>query len=105
MTRLLEKYRKTAAPALQKAFNIGNVMAIPKIKKVYVVKKNEEPEQRQSNKRCCSRCFAIKQKTEFKFDSKICITCQNPVNAYSGFYRIENENESTAHSRNLFLCK
>lgn len=36
MPRLLEKYRKTVAPALQKYFNIDNVMAIPKIKKVVV---------------------------------------------------------------------
>ncbi len=36
MTKLLEKYRKTVAPALQKAFNIDNVMAIPKIKKVVI---------------------------------------------------------------------
>lgn len=36
MPRLLEKYRKTVAPALQKSFHIDNVMAIPKIKKVVV---------------------------------------------------------------------
>lgn len=36
MPRLLEKYRKTVAPALQKSFDIDNVMAIPKIKKVVV---------------------------------------------------------------------
>lgn len=34
--RLLEKYRKTVIPALQKDFGIGNVMAIPKIKKVVI---------------------------------------------------------------------
>lgn len=34
--RLLEKYRKTVASALQKSFDIDNVMAIPKIKKVVV---------------------------------------------------------------------
>lgn len=36
MPRLLEKYRKTVVPALQKSFSIDNVMAIPKIKKVVV---------------------------------------------------------------------
>ncbi|KKR02358.1 MAG: 50S ribosomal protein L5 [Candidatus Yanofskybacteria bacterium GW2011_GWA1_39_13] len=36
MTILLEKYRKTVIPAMQKAFEIKNVMAIPKIEKVIV---------------------------------------------------------------------
>lgn len=34
--RLQEKYRKTVAPAMQKAFGIENVMAVPKIEKVSV---------------------------------------------------------------------
>src|SRR3989338_6317381 len=34
MPRLQEKYRKTVIPAMQKAFGIKNVMAIPKIEKV-----------------------------------------------------------------------
>src|SRR3989344_3851793 len=36
MTILLEKYRKTVSPAMQKAFEIKNVMAVPKIEKVIV---------------------------------------------------------------------
>lgn len=36
MTILLEKYRKTVIPAMQKTFGIKNVMAIPKIEKVIV---------------------------------------------------------------------
>ncbi|MEK7112541.1 MAG: hypothetical protein AAB875_04385 [Patescibacteria group bacterium] len=36
MTRLLEKYRKTVIPAMQKAFSIDNVMAVPKIEKVVI---------------------------------------------------------------------
>ncbi|MEW5829133.1 MAG: 50S ribosomal protein L5 [Chloroflexota bacterium] len=36
MTRLLEKYRVEAAPALSKAFNYKNVMQIPRIEKVVV---------------------------------------------------------------------
>lgn len=36
MTRLLEKYRKTVVPAMQKTFGIKNVMAIPKIEKVVI---------------------------------------------------------------------
>jgi len=34
--RLLEKYRKEIIPAMQKEFNIGNVMAVPKIEKVVI---------------------------------------------------------------------
>jgi large subunit ribosomal protein L5 len=36
MSRLLEKYRKTVVPAMQKDFGIENVMAVPKIEKVIV---------------------------------------------------------------------
>lgn len=36
MPRLLEKYRKTVIPAMQKTFKIENVMAVPKIDKVTV---------------------------------------------------------------------
>lgn len=36
MSTLLEKYRKTVIPAMQKSFSIGNVMAVPKIKKVVI---------------------------------------------------------------------
>ncbi len=36
MPRLLEKYRKTVIPAMQKAFKIENVMAVPRIEKVSV---------------------------------------------------------------------
>ncbi len=36
MTRLQEKYRKTVIPAMQKAFEIKNVMAVPKIEKVVI---------------------------------------------------------------------
>jgi len=36
MTILLDKYRKTVVPAMQKTFEIKNVMAIPKIEKVIV---------------------------------------------------------------------
>lgn len=36
MSRLLEKYRKEVIPALQKEFNIKNIMAVPKIEKVVV---------------------------------------------------------------------
>ena len=36
MSRLLEKYRKTVIPAMQKVFNIENVMAVPKIEKVVI---------------------------------------------------------------------
>ncbi len=36
MTRLLEKYRAEAVPALSKAFNYKNVMQIPRIEKVVV---------------------------------------------------------------------
>ncbi|MBI2068944.1 MAG: 50S ribosomal protein L5 [Candidatus Yanofskybacteria bacterium] len=34
--RLLQKYRKEAIPAMQKEFNIANVMAVPKVEKVVV---------------------------------------------------------------------
>ena len=34
--RLQEKYRKTVNPALQKAFGIKNIMAVPKIEKVVI---------------------------------------------------------------------
>ena len=36
MSRLLKKYRKEVIPAMQKEFNIGNVMAVPKIEKVVI---------------------------------------------------------------------
>ncbi len=36
MLRLLEKYRKTVIPAMQKNFGIENVMAVPKIEKVVI---------------------------------------------------------------------
>lgn len=36
MSILLEKYRKTVSPAMQKTFGIKNVMAVPKIEKVIV---------------------------------------------------------------------
>ena len=36
MSRLLEKYRKIAIPAMQKEFGVKNVMAIPKIEKVVI---------------------------------------------------------------------
>jgi large subunit ribosomal protein L5 len=36
MPRLQEKYRKTVSPAMQKAFGIDNVMAVPKIEKVVI---------------------------------------------------------------------
>jgi large subunit ribosomal protein L5 len=36
VSRLLEKYRKEVIPALQKEFNIKNIMAVPKIEKVVV---------------------------------------------------------------------
>ncbi len=36
MTILLEKYRKTVSPAMQKDFGIENVMAVPKIEKVVI---------------------------------------------------------------------
>src|SRR3989344_5269490 len=36
MPRLQEKYRKTVIPAMQKAFEIENVMAVPKIEKVVI---------------------------------------------------------------------
>jgi large subunit ribosomal protein L5 len=36
MSRLKERYEKEVAPALQKEFGYGNVMAIPKIRKVVV---------------------------------------------------------------------
>jgi len=36
MSRLLEQYRKEAIPALQKGFDIKNVMAVPKVEKVVV---------------------------------------------------------------------
>ena len=34
MSRLLEKYRKVVIPAMQKEFDIKNIMAVPKIEKV-----------------------------------------------------------------------
>jgi len=34
--RLLEKYRKEIIPAMQKEFNISNVMAVPRIEKVVI---------------------------------------------------------------------
>lgn len=36
MPRLLDTYRKTIAPALQKEFGIGNRMAVPKVTKVTI---------------------------------------------------------------------
>ena len=36
MSELLKKYRKEIVPALQKKFEIGNIMAVPKIKKVVI---------------------------------------------------------------------
>src|SRR3989344_6853562 len=36
MSRLLQKYRKEVAPAMQKEFDIKNVMAVPKVDKVVV---------------------------------------------------------------------
>lgn len=36
MTTLLQQYRKTVVPALQKEFNLPNVMAVPRIEKVTV---------------------------------------------------------------------
>src|SRR3989344_8850146 len=36
MIRLLEKYRKTVAPVMQKTFVIDNIMAVPKIEKVVI---------------------------------------------------------------------
>lgn len=36
MNKMLERYQKEAAPALQKAFNFKNVMQIPRIEKVVV---------------------------------------------------------------------
>lgn len=36
MTTLLQNYRKTVAPALQKEFKIGNIMAAPKVAKVTI---------------------------------------------------------------------
>lgn len=36
MPHLLEKYRKTVIPAMQKAFGIDNIMAVPKIEKVVI---------------------------------------------------------------------
>lgn len=36
MTRLQEQYKKTAVPALQKQFQIANVMAVPRIQKVVI---------------------------------------------------------------------
>jgi large subunit ribosomal protein L5 len=36
MPRLQEQYRKTVAPAMQKKFDVKNVMAIPKVEKVVV---------------------------------------------------------------------
>ena len=36
MSRLQEKYRKTVVPAMQKAFEIKNVMAVPKMEKVVI---------------------------------------------------------------------
>ena len=36
MLRIQEKYRKTVIPALQKVFEIKNVMAVPKIEKLVV---------------------------------------------------------------------
>lgn len=36
MTILLEKYRKTVGPALQKDFGIKNIMAVPKLEKIVI---------------------------------------------------------------------
>ncbi len=36
LNRLQEKYRKDVAPAMQKEFNIKNIMAVPKIEKVVI---------------------------------------------------------------------
>lgn len=36
MSRLLQKYRKSVIPAMQKEFGIKNVMAVPKVKKVVI---------------------------------------------------------------------
>mgnify|MGYP001564497798 CR=1 FL=1 len=36
MPKLLQKYRKTVIPAMQKTFEIENIMAVPKIEKVVV---------------------------------------------------------------------
>lgn len=36
MTRLQEKYRKEAVPAMQKEFGIKNIMAVPKINKIVI---------------------------------------------------------------------
>src|SRR5713226_9456243 len=36
MSRLLDRYRKEIAPALQKEFSYSNTMAIPRIRKVVV---------------------------------------------------------------------
>lgn len=36
MPRLQEKYRKTVTPAMQKDFQISNIMAVPKIEKVVI---------------------------------------------------------------------
>mgnify|MGYP001576583795 CR=1 FL=1 len=36
MSRLLQKYRKEVIPAMQKEFNIGNIMAVPKIEKIVI---------------------------------------------------------------------
>ena len=36
MPRLQEKYRKTVIPAMQKSFEIKNIMAVPKIDKVVI---------------------------------------------------------------------
>lgn len=35
-SRLIEKYRKEVAPALQKEFKVANVMAIPRIEKIVI---------------------------------------------------------------------
>lgn len=36
MSRLLQKYRKTVVPALQKSLHIENIMAVPKVEKVVI---------------------------------------------------------------------
>src|SRR4051812_46257603 len=36
MPSLLEQYRKTVLPAVQKEFSIANVMAVPKVEKVTI---------------------------------------------------------------------
>ena len=36
MSRLIQKYRKEAIPALQKEFDIKNIMAVPKVEKVVI---------------------------------------------------------------------